>query len=384
MRSMSVTILEVPFRVDLGPGLDDGDVERIVASWSSCAAAPDPSALIVDADVVSDGSPRPMSGIRVHTRSVEQLEESLTSTLTVEAIGARRHDLLMLHACGLAADDGRVLALVAASGTGKTTIARTLGTRFGYVTDETVGVTPDGRVLPYPKPLSVKPLTGSAPKAQLAPDSLGLRPMPEAPLVLAGVVLLDRRDGVETPFLEAVEPLDAIDLLVPQTSYLSARPRALSALVQTLRELGGVSRLVYSEATAAVDLITAAFSSERPAAPDSWSEIVPLDLRTPDGGSSGLVVRAPADDALALPAGRLLVFCENRLVRLEGIGPAIWLLAGEAIPAGDLVDAVVEAVGPAPAGVDPREAVDAALLELSALGVITTTSSAPAPDGVHA
>ncbi|WKK70805.1 hypothetical protein Q0F99_13665 [Rathayibacter oskolensis] len=150
VRSMSVTVLEVPFRVDFGSGLDDADVRRITASWSSCASAPDDAARLVHADVVVDGSHRPSSGVRVLTRSVEQLEESLTSTLTVEAIGVRRHDLLMLHACGMAAEDGRVLAFVAASGTGKTTIARALGTRFGYVTDETVGVTPSGRVLPYP------------------------------------------------------------------------------------------------------------------------------------------------------------------------------------------------------------------------------------------
>ncbi|KQQ03912.1 MULTISPECIES: hypothetical protein [unclassified Rathayibacter] len=382
---MSIAVLEVPFRVDFGPGLDEADVQRITASWSSCAGAPDDTALVVHADVIVDGASRPSTGIRVHTRSVAQLEESLTSTLTVEAIGVRRHDLLMLHACGMAAEDGRVLAFVAASGTGKTTIARALGTRFGYVTDETVGVTPTGRVLPYPKPLSVKPLTGSAPKAQLAPDSIGLRPIPKAPLVLAGVVLLDRREHVEVPRLEAVDPIEAIDLLVPQTSYLSARPRPLTDLVETLRGLGGVTRLVYSEATGALDLVEAAFATVAVDAPDAWNEILSLGLETPDAPVGGLLVRAPVDDAILLAGGELVVFCDNRLARLEGIGPALWHLTGEAISADELVEAVVTSVGPAPEGVDARAAVSAALVELMALGVITRTpASAPTPDGVHA
>ena len=44
---------------------------------------------------------------------------------------------------------------MAASGTGKTTAARTLGRHLGYLTDETVSVGPDLDVLPYQKPLSV-------------------------------------------------------------------------------------------------------------------------------------------------------------------------------------------------------------------------------------
>ncbi|WP_157602478.1 hypothetical protein [Rathayibacter sp. Leaf296] len=376
---MTVSVLDVPFRVVFGDGLSPEDVERIACSWAACHRPPTGEERRVLADVLPstvDGE-----GVRVLAGSVAQLEESLTSTLTVEAIGVRRGDLLMLHACGVADESGRVLAFVAASGTGKTTMARLLGTRFGYVSDETVGVGEGGRVLPYPKPLSVKPLTGTAPKAQLAPEALGLRPAPLGPLVLAGVVLLDRRPGVAEPFLEAVDPIEAIDDLVPQTSYLSARPRPIVHLVETLRSLGGVRRLVYSESSDALGLVEQLFATLGDPAPAIWDEIVPLPL---SGTASDDLELSPVDDALRAPDGEVLVFSGGVLIRLAGIGPALWQRVGEGVPADRLSAAVLADVGGAPDGVDPRSAVDAAVDELVGLGVITRRrAQQPTPDGVH-
>jgi hypothetical protein len=378
---MAVSVLDVPFRVVFGDGLSDGEVERITASWSACLAPAGGDEQLVHADVLPSRGVG--DGVRVLAGSVAQLEESLTSTLTVQANGARRHDLLMLHACGVADEQGRVLAFVAASGTGKTTMARMLGGRFGYVTDETVAVAQGGRVVPYPKPLSVKPLTGSAPKAQLAPGELGLRPVPDVPLVLAGVVLLDRRSDVAEPFLEPVDPVEAVDDLVPQTSYLSARPRPIAHLVDTLRSLGGVRRLVYTESSAALDLVEELFSSLGDPAPSIWDDVVPLPLPVP-GTAPADLERAPADDALLTPSGEVLVFCAGTLVRLSGIGPSVWRLVGSGVTGDDLVAAVLAEVGGAPDGVDPRAAVTAAVDELVGLGVITRRSPvAPTPDGVH-
>lgn len=380
-----MSVLETPFRVVFGQGITDNDAARIADSWASCAAEPDAAARDVLAEVAAVTSSTGGETMHVSTATLAQLEESLTSTLTVEAIGARRHELLMLHACGVADESGRVLAFVAASGTGKTTIARALGARFGYVTDETVAVTPEGRVLAYPKPLSVKPLTGSAPKAQLAPDALGLRPVPDAPLTLAGVILLERRDDLKAPRLEHVDPVDAIEDLVPQTSYLSARPRPITDLVHTLTALGGVRRLVYSEAGSVVRLVEETFAKLGAVAPPVWNEVVPVSLDAVPEARPGAILRAPADDAVLLPDGQLLLFCVDTLVRLSGIGPVIWRLAGQAPEFDDLVAAVLAEVGEPPAGVNVRGAVKVALSELEDLGVVTRTlPRPPTPDGWHA
>ncbi|MBF4462876.1 MULTISPECIES: hypothetical protein [unclassified Rathayibacter] len=383
--AMSVAVLEVPFRVVFGSGVTEDDAARIMTSWESCRIEPTEGSREVVVEV-GERQPTPVSqGTRITSSSVQQLEETLTSTLTVEAIGVRRSELLMLHACGIADDDGRVLAFVAASGTGKTTISRALGTRFGYVTDETVAVLPDGRVLPYPKPLSVKPLTGTAPKAQLAPASLSLRPLPEAPLVLAGVILLERREGVETPRFEPVDPIAAVEDLVPQTSYLSARPRPITDLVERLIALGGVRRLVYSEAKAVLDLVEKAFAAPQEAAPALWEAVEPLPTGARADVPDGLIVRSPTDDALLMPGGEILLFLENRLVRLSGIGPSIWRLSGEGIARAELTQALLAEVGAPPAGVDADAVVGDALDELDELGVLSRiTSTTPAPKGWHA
>lgn len=404
-RSLSLAILEVPFRVDFGPGLTDEDVARIRGSWRSCAAPDTADARPVSADLTGTdltgtvlagadltgadpvGADRPEAqtpGVRVRAGTVEQLEESLTSVLTLEAIGERRADLLMLHACGIAAEDGRVLAFVAASGTGKTTASRVLGARFGYVTDETVAVTPAGGVLPYPKPLSVKPATGSAPKAQLSPVALGLRPVPAAPLVLAGVVLLDRRDGVGEPRLEEVDPVEAIDELVPQTSYLSARPRGISGLVRTLVSVGGAKRLVYSEAEGVLDLVDGLLTAPSAPAPTIWQDVVALPIAA-ECPVSGSLRRAEVDDAILLPGGEVLVFRENTVIRLAGIGPAIWRSTGAGTELPALVAAVLAELGGPPEGMDAAAAVSAAVDELEGLGVITRAAPLqPTPEGVHA
>src|SRR5690242_4779685 len=110
----------------------------------------------------------------------------------------------MLHAAGLASDDGGTVALVAGSGTGKTTAGRLLGRSLGYVSDETIAVEHDLTVRPYAKPLSiVTDPTVPTGKHEESPDDLGLRPA--APVLrLAAVAVLERRDDVGGPVLEPI------------------------------------------------------------------------------------------------------------------------------------------------------------------------------------
>ena len=114
----------------------------------------------------------------------------LSQAVTVACIDKLAGTKLMLHACAIGdPDSGRALAVVAASGTGKTTFATTMGPGRTYLTDETVCLTEDQHVIPYPKPLSVNSSAGF--KDQVDPGSLGML-RPQAPGSLAGVWLLER------------------------------------------------------------------------------------------------------------------------------------------------------------------------------------------------
>lgn len=68
---------------------------------------------------------------------------------------------------------GASLVYVAPGSTGKTTLSQLLGQRFGYLTDETVGIADDGTIFPYPKPLSVR-----RPDASHLKDGVPRRPRP--------------------------------------------------------------------------------------------------------------------------------------------------------------------------------------------------------------
>jgi hypothetical protein len=145
-----------------------------------------------------------------------------------------------------------VAAYVAPSGVGKTTIARTLGTHRGYVTDETLVIRPDLSVIAYPKPLSIAGQAPSPVKTQVGPDSLGLRVAP-TDLRLDAIYLLDRRaDGPVSPTTEPVEFLESIATLAQQTSFLPQLPHKLHSLAAVVEGVGGVRQLSYREAASVV------------------------------------------------------------------------------------------------------------------------------------
>lgn len=192
-------------------------VPEVRRAWSRALVDSEPE-VVVTVDTVYDGA---MS--------------QLSSAVTMAAVERQAGSLWMLHAAGLAhPTSGATVALVAATGTGKTTAARLLGRRLGYVTDETVGVTLDGRVLPYAKPLSAI-VDGVYPKRQLSPDELGLLVAPPD-LRLRAVVVL-RRDRTSPAGLTDVRPAAALPLIAEHTSYLTRLDRPLQTLAAIL---GGV------------------------------------------------------------------------------------------------------------------------------------------------
>lgn len=188
--------------------------------------------------------------------------QNISQDVTFAVIAARAGELLMLHA-GACADPvtGATVAFVAPGGTGKTTLASLLGRELGYLTDETVGITADGAIVAYPKPLSVRPVGGVGPKVETSPDELGLLPAPAQPW-LKRLVLLRRDPGWDQPpRLTPLELGDAITELAPESSSLSKLPRPLHMFADLIGRIGPVLRCDYRDAETLAPLLVAEVSS---------------------------------------------------------------------------------------------------------------------------
>ena len=219
-------------------------------AWSRCLDSSSP-----DAADVATGEPVVVIG-NDESRLTRELQTA-TQLVTRALIGARAGQLLMLHAGAVSnADTGASLVYVAPGGTGKTTLSRLLGRRFGYLTDETVGIDETGRIHPYPKPLSVRRPAEGALKDEVSPDALGLLPNPSLPRV-GRMVLLDRCPELEGVELMEVPFMDALFELAQQCSFLSRLPRPLHYLADVMDRTGPVLRLRYSEAADAQEDLSA-------------------------------------------------------------------------------------------------------------------------------
>ena len=261
--------------------------EQAINTWGELVI-PDGSA--PPSGTATRPAPDPLVFTLTSTDDIEHLLDQLSSRATLAGIEARSGELLMLHAAGLAdPHSGRVVACVAPSGTGKTTLSRAAAGKLLYVTDETVAVTRSGAIVRYPKPLSVKQDGARwAPKSQHHPHTFGLEIAGSSGLTLGAVVLLTRdrntSDGsspqpgraagglggggagvgvagagaaaaTARPVLEDVDLFDAIVELVSELSYLSRMPEPLHWLADTLLSVGGVRRLRYREAEHAITVL---------------------------------------------------------------------------------------------------------------------------------
>lgn len=335
-------------------GLTGDERAEVIESWARCGVeAVEPPAR---ADAHRDADP---------ARPWLQWHEDLVFLATSQAIESARGTHLMFHAACLAAPDtGEAIVLVAASGTGKTTATRRLGPHFDYLTDETAIIAPDGlAVTPYPKPLSVLEARGVRPKTQRGPDDLGLGPtLPDARL--ARIAVLDRvRDpaGPVAPRAEAMELVAALKELVPQTSSLSLLPRGLVTLCRVLDAVGGAQRLVYAEAEDLRDVVDGLLATPPTPVTPTWEALTVQELSASGGAAApGAVSRCAVDDGILTDHGRLVLLASDRLVVLDGLGPAVWLLLDEPRTAADVV-AHLRAEGPVPEDAEARvrEAMDA-------------------------
>jgi hypothetical protein len=290
---------------------------------------------------------------------------ALSTDVTIKALAHRRHDpLWMLHAAGLATDDGRVVVLSAASGTGKTTAARHLSQRYAYVSDETIGIDDAGRVVPYRKPLSIIE-QDAVPKAQVALSSIGgSHPLPDE-LRVAKIVVIDRSpEGPEEPEVDALDIADALALLGPQTSYLSDGPAPLQRIAALLTATGGAVRLRYREVAGIDAIIDDLLDVDLAPVPPIVPRIAPApDTNAPETSALDAYRRAETVDELVLDQ-RVAVLRRTptggQVHVLDGIGPTIWTATAGGRTLAQIVDAVVAAHGE-PADGDPASIVQTAV-----------------------
>jgi hypothetical protein len=199
---------------------------------------------IFDVGVVpSSSQPRyrlSRDGARIgDSRDLEKVTRALGSELHFRvALSAR--GLLFVHA-GVVRVDGAALVIPGRSLAGKSSLVLGLvGAGAEYFSDEYAVFDPEGRVHPYPKPLSERQAHG--PPRVHSPESLGWRTdQPSESAALGLVVVTEFRDGVRwNP--RRITPAEAMMALFDNTLVARSHPEfALRVLAAAVSGAGGVA-----------------------------------------------------------------------------------------------------------------------------------------------
>ena len=243
---------------------------------------------------------------------------AVTSRVTLAALDATAGLRINLHAGAVADDAGRTLAVIGASGSGKTTAVQRLARRLGYVSDETTSIDERLVVHPHPKPLSVI-IDGNAPlvKHSLSPDDLELLRPPATPY-LHRLVLLHR--GTGDTGLVPMAPARAIAEIVAQSSSLTRLDHPIQRLADTIDACGGAWGLHYRELEHWLDDLVGLLDVEgQPPLPRQHHpgsrdvEVAP-----------GAWARAAWRDAVEYD-DELVLMVDDRVHVLAGLGVILWL-----------------------------------------------------------
>ncbi|MDO5737282.1 MAG: hypothetical protein Q4P15_12490 [Propionibacteriaceae bacterium] len=282
----------------------------------------------------------------------------------MDALRKRVGTDLLFHAAGLADEAGRVVVLVAPSGMGKTTAARTLGTTLGYVSDESVAIRRDGTVGAYPKPLSLVKGENRTRKIEVSPREAGLRRHPDT-LVFSRLVLLVRDpDHQGPPVVEEMDLLDAAVQAAAQTSGLAKLEAPLDWLARSLTTGGDPVTVKYREIYDGASLIHDLLAETSPKTV-TWTHHATSGGFPPKPGGWA---RNPYVDAIE-SSGRALVLTEQGVVLLDGIGALVWLAAERSVTKEAFLERALVTLGPHP---DAKEILDGALTQLVKLGLLST------------
>ena len=175
----------------------------------------------------------------------ETLSGSLDQILHL-AIAEFSPKAVFLHA-GVTVWNGAAILIPGRSHSGKSTLTRSLiDAGAVYYSDEFAPVLPDGSVIPYPKPLSLRPYCSNAgtsePPAKTDPADLGWkRDLPPVPVGMVAAVVYDPGNPDARP--KAISKAEAATFLLNNTiPMLKAPCRSLAAASKVARNalcLGG-------------------------------------------------------------------------------------------------------------------------------------------------
>ncbi|WP_191907845.1 hypothetical protein [Nocardioides cynanchi] len=243
----------------------------VAAAWDWCAVdqgGEDDGAVVRLEVLLEDDADRlatTAAGTDLFGTDLTTVMDRLSPVITRLAVTERAGDLTMFHACALADPaTGDAAVLFGPSGTGKTTVARTLGTDFVYLTDETAAITREGLLVPYPKPLSIILGPHDRLKEQVSPGALDLQSIGPGPFRMRALVQLKRvPDHRGAATLELLPTIEALPEMVTQTSYTRLMERPLHRLAALAESVGGVRRVTYAEATQLLPVVRGLVSGGR-------------------------------------------------------------------------------------------------------------------------
>jgi Coenzyme PQQ synthesis protein D (PqqD) len=268
----------------------------------------------------------------------EQLGEALHGLIVYinQRVVMARDDLLSIHAAAVATTDGAVM-LPGASGSGKTTLcARLLQRGAAYLSDDSVALDRDARVLGYPKPLGFKGGTweqfagdgladldldsGRQLVWQIPPSRLGASTVTSADLVAIVVPRFEARASLRVESM--LHPAAAAALLAQVQNLLAfGVPDALEIIGRLAARLP-CHAVVYGDAGVAAPAVLDLIGSAEAHA--AAYEVVPAEA---PGGTATQPFTAADVTALCFEDGALLVRgASGEFAAVDRVGALIWPL----------------------------------------------------------
>lgn len=335
--------------------------ERAFAAWN---------------DALVHGGHTPHATVRDRDGVCDDLALAMLSDdVTLEALAQRRRDgLWLMRAAGVADKRGHVVVFCGASEDAQAIVVRHLSQRYAYVSDDTIGIDIEGGVLPYRRPLSfVGPGFSSQ---QRMPSSETSQELPSN-LRLSKIIVLEQDErGTEPAEIEELDVPSALELLVPQSSYLTDMRAPLRTIESLLKATGGAARVRHGDLETIDGVFDDLIRHEPPARPLRIRQGPAHPPRPAEPDGVDLYFRGAAVDALTLDEESIAILQQTstggKLHVLDGMKAALWTAAPVENTRSALGDAAFDAQGVAD-GVDRDRLMGEALNNMLQEGLLSRT-----------